>query len=205
MKETGEEKRRRILRAAEGLLATRSSHEVKLDEVADRAGIGKGTIYLHFKDKEDLFFEVAMSGFAELCSVVRQAAERDAGGDFHQRLLGVCQAVSAFFAKRRALFRVMQTGQHRCADLPAALRERWLDRRRKLVEAVAEVLASGQKEGRIRRDVPPEILSDFLLGMLRTRTRDVRDAPEEFQSEAFVVRLFWEGAADTKKRKAVRK
>lgn len=91
-----EEKRRRILLAAEELLAARSSHEVKLDEVAERAGIGKGTIYLYFRDKENLFFEVTMSGFEELCALIRGAVS-PTGGDFDRQLLRVCHAISLFF------------------------------------------------------------------------------------------------------------
>lgn len=193
MKVQSDEKRERILRAAEELLAARDQHEVKLDEVAERAAIGKGTIYLYFKDKDDLFFEVAMSGFADLCGLVRRAAEKT-NGDFESRLRQISGDVSAFFERRRAMFRMLQFGQHGCGDLPRGTRSRWLSRRRELVRAVAETIEAGQSRGALRGDVPPEVLGEVFLGMLRTRSRDLRDAPKPFQSDEFIVRLFCEGA-----------
>ena len=66
--ETGsQEKRLRIMQAAEQLFRTRQFHEIALDEVARVADVGKGTIYLHFSDKEDLFFQTAVAGYDEMC------------------------------------------------------------------------------------------------------------------------------------------
>lgn len=191
--EQKEGKRRKILQAAEELLAERTSHEVKLDEVAVRARIGKGTIYLYFKDKDDLFFEVAMSGFGELCELVRREAAKTRG-DFRSQLLEVCQSISAFFEQRKALFREMQNGQYQCGDLPKRLRDRWMSRRRELVEAIGGVIRAGQDQGALRSDAPAEVLGDFLLGMMRTRARDLRDAEATYRSEEFLVRFFCEGA-----------
>jgi AcrR family transcriptional regulator len=45
----------RILDAAIQLFAERPYHEVRMDDVAERAKVAKGTLYLHFKDKEALY------------------------------------------------------------------------------------------------------------------------------------------------------
>ena len=51
-------KREQILNALESLLPGRRFHEITLDEVARSAGVGKGTIYLYFRDKDSLFAEL---------------------------------------------------------------------------------------------------------------------------------------------------
>ena len=53
-----ESKRDLILEGLENLLPGRRFHEITLDEVARAAQVGKGTIYLYFKDKEALFAEL---------------------------------------------------------------------------------------------------------------------------------------------------
>ena len=58
---------------ARGFAATR------LDDVASRAGVAKGTIYLHFKDKEALFEELIRTAIVPL--VNRLAAARHPLGD----------------------------------------------------------------------------------------------------------------------------
>ena len=45
----------RILMAAARLFAGRRFHEVRMEDIADAAGFGKGTLYRYFKDKEELF------------------------------------------------------------------------------------------------------------------------------------------------------
>ncbi|MBE6380354.1 MAG: TetR/AcrR family transcriptional regulator [Lentisphaerae bacterium] len=47
-----------ILDALERLLPGKRFHEITLDEVAREARVGKGTIYLYFKDKDALFAEM---------------------------------------------------------------------------------------------------------------------------------------------------
>src|SRR3989442_8004149 len=50
----GDDKRARILAAATVVFAERDFHRVQASEVASRAGVGKGTVYLYFPTKDDL-------------------------------------------------------------------------------------------------------------------------------------------------------
>ena len=65
---------------ARGYAATR------LDDVARRAGVAKGTIYLHFKDKESMFEELIRTAIVPLIS--RIAAPAPAGGSVRDMLEG---------------------------------------------------------------------------------------------------------------------
>ena len=53
---------------ARGFAATR------LDDVARRAGVAKGTIYLHFKDKESMFEELIRTAIVPLVGRLARAA-----------------------------------------------------------------------------------------------------------------------------------
>ena len=57
--------------AAQGFAATR------LDDVAKRAGVAKGTIYLHFRDKETLFQEIIRSVLSPVVTTVESAMQVD--------------------------------------------------------------------------------------------------------------------------------
>ena len=50
-----EARRQAILEAALAVFTAEGFAAAKLDHVAEKAGVAKGTIYLHFKDKQDLF------------------------------------------------------------------------------------------------------------------------------------------------------
>src|SRR5215510_5915405 len=58
--------------SAQGFAATR------LDDVARRAGVAKGTIYLHFRDKEALFQELIRSVLSPLVGMLETIAQTDA-------------------------------------------------------------------------------------------------------------------------------
>ena len=50
--------RENILQAALHLFAVKGYHETSISSVAERAGVGKGTLYWYFSSKEELFLQV---------------------------------------------------------------------------------------------------------------------------------------------------
>jgi AcrR family transcriptional regulator len=186
------DKKQRIMQAAERLFRTRRFHEITLDEIAREANVAKGTIYLYFSDKEDLIFQAAVAGFEEMCGLLRQNAGE--GVAFRGGLLGMCQTISAFFQNRRPLFRIILSEGQRAMESGAGLRQRWQQRRKTMTEVVATVIARGVASGEIRHDIPSEILAEYLLGMLRTRSWELEDQSEPLRSHALMVDLFIKGA-----------
>ena len=69
---------------ARGFAATR------LDDVAKRAGVAKGTIYLHFKDKESMFEELIRTAIVPL--IGRLHAPPPVGGSIRDALEGFAHA-----------------------------------------------------------------------------------------------------------------
>jgi AcrR family transcriptional regulator len=66
--------RERILEAAEATF-TAEGVSAPIDAVAQRAGVGVGTVYRHFPTKEALFEAIVTSRLDELCETTRQLAE----------------------------------------------------------------------------------------------------------------------------------
>jgi TetR/AcrR family transcriptional regulator, fatty acid metabolism regulator protein len=189
-----EDKRILIMQAAEKLFTSRRFHEITTDDIARQAKVGKGTIYRYFQDKDDLFFQTAMSGFEEMCDLLRKGVSED--GDFRRQLLEAARQISGFFARRRQLFRMMQAAEAPVLWHNNDMRQRWLANRERLVSAIGEIIARGVTQGHIRKDIPPAILGQYLLGMLRTRARDLQDAPAPYQSLETAVDLFLVGSFD---------
>jgi AcrR family transcriptional regulator len=72
-----DERRAAILAAALEEFAARGFAATRLDDVARRAGVAKGTIYLHFRDKESLFQELVRAMLSPLVGTIEVAALRD--------------------------------------------------------------------------------------------------------------------------------
>jgi AcrR family transcriptional regulator len=78
------ERRLAIIDAALDEFIARGYAATRLDDVAKRAGVAKGTIYLYFKDKETLFQELIRTALVPLIS--RLAAPPPAGGSVRAAL-----------------------------------------------------------------------------------------------------------------------
>lgn len=66
-------RREAILAAALDEFSAQGFAAARLDDVAGRAGVAKGTIYLHFKDKEQLFQELIRSALSPFVQTVEAA------------------------------------------------------------------------------------------------------------------------------------
>jgi len=80
------ERRAAIIEAAMDEFIARGYAATRLDDVAKRAGVAKGTIYLHFKDKESMFEELIRTAIVPLIS--RITAPAPAGGSVRDMLEG---------------------------------------------------------------------------------------------------------------------
>ena len=85
--ERAAERRQAIIEAALDEFTSRGFAATRLDDIAKRAGVAKGTIYLHFKDKESMFEELIRTAIVPL--IGRMHAPLPIGGS-------VRDAVEAF-------------------------------------------------------------------------------------------------------------
>jgi len=73
-----------ILAAARKVFATRGFSDATVDEIATEAGIAKGTVYLYFSSKKDIYLAALMQGVRELHE--RTAAKMDAAQGIEAKL-----------------------------------------------------------------------------------------------------------------------
>ena len=78
------DKREKILEAALKIFTANGYHLTRLEEVTNSAGVAKGTLYLYFKSKEDLFLHCLLDGMEK---TMKQAQEIiDGPGNTDERL-----------------------------------------------------------------------------------------------------------------------
>lgn len=71
-----EERTALILHAAYDILIAKGYYETSMDEIAARVGISKGTLYLHFKSKEDLVFMMIEQAASKFLSLIDQIVKQ---------------------------------------------------------------------------------------------------------------------------------
>src|SRR5215831_15405833 len=100
------DKRDRILAAATAVFSERDFHQVLVSEVAERAGVGKGTVYLYFPTKDHLHRAALEESLEGIRVEVDAAVAGDAPIDETLRLIVL--AVLRFFWRRQHLLTVIQ-------------------------------------------------------------------------------------------------
>src|SRR3954451_11299301 len=86
------------------VIARRGMASATIAEIADEAKIAKGTIYLYFRDRDELVEKTFESAMSDLQRRVDEALDRD--GTFEQRLRAVLAAQITFFQENREFFRL---------------------------------------------------------------------------------------------------
>jgi AcrR family transcriptional regulator len=97
--ERAAERRAAIVAAALDEFIARGFTATRLDDVAKRAGVAKGTIYLHFKDKETLFEELVRTAIVPV--VDRLTRPPPLGGSVREALEAFAQTFMREVANTR--------------------------------------------------------------------------------------------------------
>jgi TetR/AcrR family fatty acid metabolism transcriptional regulator len=187
------DKKQRLMAAAEGLFQTGQFQEITLDEVAELADVGKGTIYQYFASKDDLFFQTAIAAFEQVCELLRQKATTESSVEEH--LQRACAAICKFGDEHRPLFRLIHAEGERALSKGGGLRQRWLQHRQKLTQAIAEIFRLGVERRQVRDDIAPEVLAEYFLALLRARGNELAGRADRERSQQTLVSLFVSGLA----------
>jgi AcrR family transcriptional regulator len=162
LRRDAERNRQRILDAGRAAFAE-DGLSATLDEIARRAGVGVGTIYRRFPDKEQLIealFEARMNEIATEAEVALQADDPWAG------LVRFLETATEQHACDRGFKEVALSGVHG--------RDRVARARQLMFPLVSQLVARAQADGSLRPDVEATDLPllQLMLGSLSECTRD---------------------------------
>ena len=158
----------RILKAARQAFAGSEFHEVLVEDVARSAGVGKGTIYRYFPDKESLYFAVIFDGIRKLRGQIESAvsSQADAEGAIREFVL----TLVTFFRRNRFFFRLMNVEDDKVGGADTPNRKKWERERGSLIGGIATLLEQANKRGGIRV-IHPKTEAQILMGMVRSVLR----------------------------------
>jgi AcrR family transcriptional regulator len=110
---SGKGRREAILTAALAEFSARGFAATRLDDVARRANVAKGTIYLYFRDKQSLFQELVRSALGPLVDAVAAASAHDISARALGELIVKTFVDEIYGTARKDVIRLVITeGQH---------------------------------------------------------------------------------------------
>lgn len=154
-------KRERILRAAIRVFARKGFYAARVSEIAKAAGVADGTIYLYFKNKDDVLVSIFEDRITKLIGVLRKEIEVEA--PFEAKFRRVIELQLGLLEGQRDLAEVVTVNLRQSSRL---LKQFAAPRFTEYLDVIAGLVADGQRQGVVRKDIHPRVLSRALWGAL---------------------------------------
>lgn len=161
--------------------------DTTMDVIAELANVAKGTLYYHFKTKEDLFYYVNKKGISLLIDRITEAMQ-DQTHTIRERLLAVLDEHIRFFYEEQELCLLLlnfTTGsQHRDEIIRSLLSDYFATNEK--------YLKSLQDDGHISPDLEIHTLASAMFGMIgitviRNRYRDEQQTVAEMRDSLVIL------------------
>jgi len=153
------DKYEQILEAAIRVFARQGYYNSTISQVAREAGVGDGTIYLYFKNKDDILDNFFSYKTTQIFSQFKE--EVDCCDNALDKL---CQLVTCHlkeFEQNRDLAVVYEVETRMRRHLSD---EKIKEMSRMYFDLVAEIVDQGQAEGTIRKNIPIHLVKQYLIG-----------------------------------------
>ena len=150
--------REKLLRAAKKVFAEKGFHNAQITHIIDEAGVARGTFYLYFKGKEEIFKEILKEVITELKKRIKVIdLRKDPIEQLKENIINVID----YALRERELARIV-LNKNCDPELFSVVDEFFEDVRKTVKNSLDKGIALG-----IVRDVNTEILSYALVGALK--------------------------------------
>ncbi len=196
-KEREKERRRLdIIDAAEEVFFSKGFEKSTMDDVATEAELSKGTLYLYFNSKDELFLEIIYRGNNILHNLFQKAADSDGDGLCKVRAIG--EAFIEFSNKYPNYYNAFLHNQTQeiCLDKALEAEEKIFSLKERNMGLFIDVIKGGIEDGSLSSDLDPvktaltlwaETTGVLLLSKLKGKliSRGFNISEEEFINHFF--------------------
>jgi len=155
------DKRNRILTAAAQVFAKKGFHNSRISEIAKKADVAEGTIYLYFKNKDELLTTLFEHEMAAVIAEMKE--ELNKIDDPREKIKKFIDRHLALIDEKRELAEVIQIELRQSHKF---MKEYKGTKFRDYLNLISAIISQGQKQGVFREEVIPGIAKRILFGAL---------------------------------------
>jgi len=148
-----------ILEAAVKVFARQGFHQSTVAQIAKEAGVADGTIYLYFKNKDDILVQFFSYRTKQVFDRFR--AEVKKADTCLDKLRNLIRRHLTEFQRDRDMAVVYQVETH---QINRAAESQIREMSQMYQDLIAEIVEQGQQEGSIRKDLYVGLVKRFILG-----------------------------------------
>lgn len=156
-----EAKRENILMAAMEEFSKYGFHGSRMDNIAKRAGIGKGTIYGYFDSKKTLFYEMIKYGIEEYIAGLDGLLAKDES--LEEKLYDIYDFHKSYLRK---FLDIRQAIMSEKEVLPKELMLDIIEDFKRISHSMERAIEEAIKRGELRKDLDPKIASIIIMGSI---------------------------------------
>jgi AcrR family transcriptional regulator len=138
------------------LMLERRYDDITVQDIIDRANVGRSTFYAHYLDKEDLL----VSGFTQVLDALRQHVEQ------HRQSDGRAPSGLAFFFEHVQTHHQLYKALVRGGGIELLYKEGRVRLRQNIEQHLVMLVPAGQTSA-----APPELVADYMAGAILTMLR----------------------------------
>jgi AcrR family transcriptional regulator len=159
-----EQRRNDSIDAAERVFFSKGMENATMDVVAEEAELSKGTLYIYFESKEDLYLAITKRGLDILTKMFEKVTTKTAHGI--EKIYAIGQAYRDFSKKHTDYFQAMAYFDLRVKEISSESpnAKACIEQGEKVLTICAEVIQYGIKDGTIRSDINPKKAAIVLWG-----------------------------------------
>jgi len=159
-----QQRREDILNAAEKVFFSKGLENATMDEVAEMAELSKGTLYLYFKNKEELYLGITLRALNIMDKMMFQASETEGTG--LERVFALGEAYVQFYKSHPNYFNALLYYEAKTIELGngESMVYECHHVGHDSLDIVVQVLKDGVEDGSIRPDIDPELMARILWG-----------------------------------------
>jgi len=158
----GARRKEDIIKITAQLFSEKSYHDVTMDDIAEKVGVAKGTIYLYFQSKEKLYLEILEDRHEAIESLLeKETAKSDPAP---QKLIKILRIIFSFYRENLDVLRILSRDETHLIREHYEFTEHWRLRRLKLYE---KILEKGVKEGSFR-PTNIKLTAQIIFGLVRS-------------------------------------
>lgn len=155
------DKRERILKAATHVFAQYGFYNSTVSKIAKVANVADGTIYLYFKNKDDLLISLFEIEMAKIIHKMKEEIAKEQG--FENKIRKFIQVHLEIIAENKDMAEVLQIELRQSHKF---MKEYMGTKLNDYLNIISSIINQGQKEGEVRAEVIPGIAKRILFGAL---------------------------------------
>ncbi|GAB6282815.1 MAG: hypothetical protein STSR0008_15650 [Ignavibacterium sp.] len=161
-----EQRRQTIINAAEKIFFSKGYEKSTMDDVAAECELSKGTLYLYFKSKEEVYLAIILRSIKLLRSMFEKAVDKDVTGLEKVRAIG--EAYSKFYFDHRDYYDALMYYGFMEIDVfshsSAGAELKTFMENKEVMTIFVNAIKEGIKDGTIRKELDPEKTAIILWG-----------------------------------------